>query len=278
VRLWLLVVAAACGKASPRVLPHDPPASPAPPPPAVDGSVAAEAYEDLGAALRAVIPDGARVIGFGELHARTDRAQVPSALARFTRDGLPAIADRLSDLVVETWVVDGACGSAAAHATAKVEATMRRPIETKSEITVLAEAAFSAMIQPHAMRITCADYDRIVPHGGEMAPEAMLALTTRELGRIVTEAVAHRDHEPGHRPWIAVYGGALHNDRFPEPSVAEWSYAARADAATGDRFVEIDLIVPELAEADETSRRAPWFPLVASTDGKLHAFKRGERS
>ena len=39
----------------------------------------------------------------------------------------------------------------------------------------------------------------------------------------------HRDKEPTHRPWIAVYGGALHNDRFPEPGVAEWSYAAAID-------------------------------------------------
>jgi len=269
------VAAVACGKATPR------PAPAAPPPartPAADAAVASTGYDSLAAAIRAVIPDDARVIGFGELHARTDRAQVASALSRFTRDALPALADRLSDLVVETWVVDQACGSAATVATAKVEVTMRRPVETKSEIAELAEAARKAMIQPHAMRIGCADYAKIAPQGKDVQPEEMLTLTTRELGRIVGEAVAHRDREPGHRPWIAVYGGALHNDRFPAPAVADWSYAAKADAATSNHFVEIDLIVPELARDDAASRDQPWYALVAAADDKVHVYQRGERS
>ncbi len=272
---------AGCGKDAPRTTPPEPPAPPPPRP--VDAAVAAapvasDAYDDLGAALHGVIPADARVIGFGELHARTDRAQVTSALSRFTTDGLPAIADKLSDLVVETWIIDQQCGSAATHATAKLETTMRRPVETKSEITLLAEAARKSQIQPHAMKVGCDDYAKIAPASGDVHPEVMLTLTTRELGRIVTEAVAHRDREPNHRPWIAVYGGALHNDRFPEPGVAEWSYAPKADAATKDHFVEVDLVVPEFAEADAASQKQPWFPLTASTDGKLHAYKRGERS
>lgn len=233
---------------------------------------------DLAAALHAVIPADARVIGFGELHSRTDRAQVASALSRFTTQGLPAIADQLSDLVVETWIVDGKCGSAAQEATAKVAVTMRRPVETKSEIGLLAETARKAKIQPHAMRITCEDYGRIAPPGKEVQPEEMLSLTTRELGRITSEVVAHRDAEVGHRPWIAVYGGALHNDRTPDPGVEEWSYAAKVDKATNDRFVEVDLIVPELAEADPASQKQPWFPLVTAADPKVRVWQRGERS
>ena len=233
---------------------------------------------DLGAALHAVIPADARVIGFGELHARTDRAQVKSALSRFTSDGLPAIADQLSDLIVETWLVDTKCGAPAQEATARVSVTMRRPVETKSEIALLAEAARKAHIQPHAMKITCDDYTRIAPPGKEVQTEALLTLTTKELGRIATEAVAHRDREAGHKPWIAVYGGALHNDREPEAGVAEWSYAARVDKATNDRFVEVDLIVPEFAEADPASQKQPWFPLVGAADAKVRVWQRGERS
>lgn len=278
VRLWLLVAFTACGKDA---APHEParPITRIADAAIADRPAAAgDVYDDLGAAIRGVVPDDARVLGFGELHARTDRAQVPSALSRFTTAGLPAIADRLSDLIVETWIVDQACGSAATHATAKIETTMKRPVATKSEITLLAEAARKAMIQPHAMRVACADYAKIAPSGKDVQPEEMLALTTRELGRIVTEAVSHRDAEPGHKPWIAVYGGALHNDRFPDPGVEDWSYAAKADAVTGGKFVEIDLIVPEFAEADAASHKQPWFPLVAAADGKVHAFKRGERS
>jgi hypothetical protein len=235
-------------------------------------------YPDLGAAVRDLIPPDARVIGFGELHVRTDGPAVPSALAHFTTEVLPAIGAQLSDLVVETWIVDPRCGKRAEQATARVATTMRRPAETRSEIGDLAQEARAQGIQPHAMHVACDDYARIAPEGKNVDVEAMLGLTTRELGRIASEAVRHRDAEHPHRPWIAVYGGALHNDRFPATGVEEWSYAAQVDAATGGHFVEIDLIVPELALADPASRREPWFALVRAADDRVHAWRRGERS
>jgi hypothetical protein len=246
--------------------------------PAVRDAAPADGYADLTAALRAILPQDARVLGFGELHARTDRAQVESALAHFTREALPFLGDRLSDLVVETWIVDKTCGATAEAATAKVTSTMRRPAATRSEIAALADAARARGIQPHAMHVGCDDYAKIAPPGKEVDAEAMLTLTTRELGRIATEAVQHRDGEPGHRPWIAIYGGALHNDLSPAKGVEEWSYAAKVDAATRGHFVEIDVIVPELAELDAASQQQPWFALVRTADARVHVWKRGERS
>jgi hypothetical protein len=240
--------------------------------------VKSTAYPDLATALKATIPADARVVGFGEMHMRTDRKQVKSAISRFTQDGLPAIADQLSDLIVETWIVDPKCGQKAQTTTAKVEITVRRPQETKSEIAQLADAARAAKIQPHAMKLTCADYDRITPDNGEVSPDVMLDLTTSELARISGEAVAFRDKKAEKRPWIAVYGGALHNDRMPATGVEQWSYAAKADAATKNHFVEVDLIVPELAEADKNSQAQPWYSVVTHADDKIHVWQRGERS
>jgi hypothetical protein len=233
------------------------------PPPARAATALPEhrSFPDLGAALLAIIPPDARVVGFGELHARTDRKVTHTSLASFTQ-ALPAFGDKLSDLVIETWLVDPACGKAAVQTTTKVETMVKRPEATKSEIATLAEAARSARIQPHAMTLGCADYTKITPAGGEVDPVALLSLTTRELTRIAVSAVAHRDREPDHRPWIAVYGGALHNDRFPADSVAEWSYAAEIDRVTGGHFVEIDVIVPDIAAADPKAQGEPWFPLV----------------
>lgn len=241
-------------------------------------AAAAPGYPDLGTALTAIIPADTRVVGFGELHSRTDRAQVTSSLAHFTAEGIPSLKDKLSDLIVETWITDPHCGSAGAEATAKVTVTMRRPVETKSEVGKLADAAKAAGIQPHAMRITCDDFARIAPPGKDVQVEEMLNLTTRELGRIALEAIAHRDKEPGHRPWIALYGGALHNDRFPDKGVEDWSYAAKVDEATHGHFVEIDLIVPELAEADPASAKQPWFDLVKRAGHTVQVYTRGERS
>lgn len=276
----MLLLACACGNhdaARPPApaAPAAPVAKPAPPAPA---DAASTNYADLGAALTAIIPPDARVIGIGELHSRTDRAQVTSSLAHFTNDALPALKDKLSDLVVETWITDPHCGAAAQEATTKLTVTMRRPVETKSEIAKLGDAARAAGIQPHAMHLTCDDYSRIAPPGKDVQVEAMLDLTTRELGRIAAEAVAHRDAEPGHRPWIAVYGGALHNDRFPDKGVEDWSYAKKIDDLTHGHFVEIDLIVPELADDDPQSQKQPWFDLVKRAARSVQVYTRGERS
>jgi len=156
--------------------------------------------------------------------------------------------------------------------------TVRRPVETKSEIAMLADAAKAAKVQPHAMKITCDDYDKMSGKDGQVDPTVLLTLTTNELRRIASEAVVHRDKKGEKRPWIALYGGALHNDRFPTKGVEEWSYAAQVDQITKDHYVEVDLIVPELAEADESQKTQPWYGLIEKADDKIHVWKRGERS
>jgi hypothetical protein len=244
----------------------------------VDASAlpAHEAYADLASAISATIPKDARVVGFGEIHARIDRAQVPSALSRFTT-ALPSFGANISDLAIETFIVNEKCGQQAVATTKKLETEVKRPEATKSEVAQLADAAKAAGIRAHAMTIKCADYETLQTKDGQADPIAMLTLTTRELKRIATSAVAFRNKEPNHRPWIALYGGALHNDRFPAEGVAEWSYAEAVDIATQGKFVEIDLIVPEFAEADKTNEAQPWFPLLAAAKQVL-VWKRGERS
>lgn len=252
------------------------PAPPAPKKPATPKLPAHTEYADLSSAIAAVVPADARVVGFGELHARVDRKSVPSALSAFTA-ALPSFGDKVSDLVVETWIVDPKCGQKAVQTTKKIETEVKRPVETKNEVGELADAAKKAGIQPHAMTLACKDYETLAPKSGAADPVAMLTLTTKELTRIATSAVIHRDGTKNPRPWIALYGGALHNDRFPDKGVAEWSYAATVDQATKDHYVEVDLIVPEFAEPDAASQKQPWFPLVTDA-AKFRVWKRGERS
>lgn len=244
----------------------------------VGGLPAHQRFEDLPAALRAVVPAGTRVLGVGELHARVDRAAVRSALSAFT-EVVPVFGAQISDVVVETWIVDPSCGAVAQTTTRKLETAVRRPAATKSEIALLADAARAAGAQPHAMTLSCKDYASLTAAGGEPDPVAMLGLTTRELSRIAVSAVRYRDRQRGPRPWIVVYGGALHNDRFPATGVAEWSYAEALDLATDGHYLELDLIVPELAAADPSSRTQPWFPLVAAASPRgVLVWSRGERS
>lgn len=237
----------------------------------------ADSFDDLGKALAAIIPADARVIGFGELHQQLG-TKTRSTLSHFTAEALPVLADKVSDLILETWLIDKGCGKTAAASTSRIEASVSRPAEVHDDIGDLANAARAAKIQPHAMRVTCADYARIAPPGKPVDTVAMLDLETRELGRIAGEAVVHRDREPAHRPWIALYGGALHNDRYPADGTQQWSYAADVDRASGDRYVEVDLIVPELATGDPVLAKQPWYPLALHPTNKVQLWKRGDRS
>lgn len=329
-RVWVLtLLACACSQdaAAPKPAPPPPRHTTASKPPT--SLPAHRRYPDLATALANIVPTDARVLGIGELHARTDIPTPSTALDAFTA-AYPSIAERVSDLILETWIVDPACGPRAAQTTRRLETEMKRPEQTKTQVRSLADLARLAGTQLHAMTLRCDDYAAIAPgpaaasnapgNGnrsnapssnapasnapatnapGTNAPAgrnppsnssvntnapidaiAMLTLTTRELSRITASAVAHRDRDPAHRPLIVVYGGALHNDRFPEPSVAEWSYAPAIDAVTHDHFVEIDLIIPALAAADPASQRQPWFPLTQTTDttAPIAVWQRGDRS
>jgi hypothetical protein len=47
---------------------------------------------------------------------------------------------------------------------------------------------------------------------------------------------------------------------------------------TNGHFVEIDLIVPELASADPGSQKQPWFPVVETANEWIQVWKRNEHS
>ena len=278
-RIALVALAlAACSSEEKKPAPVEPP-----PAPKVHDAAALPPHRtapDLAAAIRELVKDDVRVVAFGELHQRADRVTAArSALARFAEEVLPVIAERTSDLVIETWLFDKRCGAEAQQATAQVEATMQRPPETKSELASLVERARAAGVQPHAMRVTCDDWAKVAPPGGEIDYEAMLTLITRELGRIATQAVAHRDKEAAPRRLVAVYGGALHNDLHPIDGLADWSFAAAVDAAAPRAYLEIDLYVPEYAELDALSQGQPWYPLVATAAAdRVIVYERSPRS
>ena len=58
---------------------------------------------------------------------------------------------------------------------------------------------------------------------------------------------------------ILTYGGALHNDLNPRPGQEAWSFGPQLAAVTQNRYVELDLIVPEFVKDSEAWRNLPWF-------------------
>jgi hypothetical protein len=150
-------------------------------------------YADVVTAMLDLIPPQTRVLGLGELHVRSDRTPARSALSVFTDEVMPAIADRVSDLVLETWIVDKKCQAKGAAASKRIEQAMKRPAETQRELGTGIGRVSGAGVKVHALRMTCADYDVVAPEIGGIQAEALLSLVTRELGRVTSSAVAYRD-------------------------------------------------------------------------------------
>lgn len=244
--------------------------------PAATPAVRHRVFPGAAAALAEVLADDPRVIGFGEYHQTTATLHVPSALHRFTGEMLDVLGASVSDLIVETWVEDGACGKQEQQVGADVRETTERPPETGNEVLALAERARGQGIQPHALKLDCADYATLIGDGGDVDYEQLLALITRELRATTARVLAHRDQQrahpgdagmPGARRRIAVYGGSLHNDIYPHEALAMYSYAADIQQRTEGRYVEVDLYVPELIEGNELLAKEPWYPLLARQAG-----------
>jgi len=241
-------------------------ARPGPLDPAPSTRTFATAVEAVQAALAG---SAGGVVAFGELHQTRDTAGIPSALKRFETDILPAVADRLSHLVVETWVTTGRCGEAEKAVTADVERTTQRPASTESEIETLIRVARERGIAPRILSISCADYEAMRPAGGQVDYDRTLRVTARALEgaivRSVAEAGGRAVGAPSSVPssegprMVAVYGGALHNDLVPDPELAAYSFAPRVLAATLGRFLEIDLVVPEYVAGSAGTQAQPWW-------------------
>jgi hypothetical protein len=79
---------------------------------------------------------------------------------------------------------------------------------------------------------------------------------------------------------VVLYGGALHNELEPSEDLADFSFAKALRAALGGRYRQVTLLVPEVVEADPTSRREVWFSCLAqyASPSRTLLIRRGEAS
>ncbi len=261
--------------------PTDPPRT-APVQDAAPPAPSARSFATAAQAVQAVLDEThPRVVGFGEQH-ELRGATVQSALTRFDRDIAPALLPHLSDLIVEIWARD-ACGDKSAAVNRNVQQMTQRPATTENEVVKLMTLAKAGGVQNHVIHLTCANYDSILDGKGEVNYEKLLLLVTEKLYQVADDVLTARDGKappaPG-RTLIALYGGALHNNLYPYESTADLTYAPRLSKRAGDRYVEIDLYVPELIENDQLLRSEDWYPVFRkqqSTD-RVALIQRGPRS
>lgn len=224
-------------------------------------------------AVRHLLASAPRVIGIGEVHASTERPGLRSTMSLFTERVLPLLAPQTTDLVIETWRLDRACGAQAEQVVEQVQTETQRPEETPDEILVLARAAKDLGVTPHDLVFTCEEYATVLDEAGEVSYDTLLRLLTVKLGDYAQRGLSTE----GAR--VVLYGGALHNDLFPEPDFAAYSYGPAARAAGGAAYLELDLYDASLLRGREGLIEAAWAPLLdaTSTDHAL-LYERGPQS
>lgn len=222
-------------------------------------------------ALRAVLASNPRVLGVGEVHATTDGPAVPTTLSRFTRELLPVLAPHTTDLVIETWRLDGRCGAQEEKVATQVDADAKRPEAAKDDIVLLAEAAVAAGVRPHDLAITCDEYAGLLDANGEVVYASLLTLLSAKLQDYAVRAIDTPDAT------MVLYGGAVHNDLFPSEALAAYSYGPAVRAKGGAAYVELDLYAPELL--GEAMIEPAWAPLLATTGpDQVALYERGDGS
>ena len=214
------------------------------------------------AAISALMADAGGVIAFGELHQTRATANVRSSLARFTDEILPAVAPYASHLIVETWITRGTCGEEEKHVTEEVARTTERPVTTESEIMRLLRRAKDLGVAPHVLDVGCDEYKVLVGQSGQGGPagvdyDKLLTITNQHLERAIGQGLLLA-RAPG-RPLVVVYGGALHNDLYPDPTLAKYTFGRHVQAATRGAYREVDLYVPEMVDATPALKAEPWY-------------------
>jgi hypothetical protein len=214
------------------------------------------------AAIAALLADAGGVIAFGELHQTRATANVRSSLVRFTDEILPAVAPYASHLIVETWITRGTCGEEEKHVTEEVARTTERPVTTESEIMKLLRRAKELGVAPHVLDVGCEEYKVLAGQSGSGGSggvdyDRLLTITNQHLERAIGQGLL-LPRAPG-RPLIVVYGGALHNDLFPAPALAKYTFGRAVHAATRGAYREIDLYVPEMVDTTPLLKAEPWY-------------------
>lgn len=238
------------------------------------------AYPDTGEAIRTILADQAvrpRVFAVGEYHESAHAIETigaRSTLDRFKADILAELQPYAHHLVVEAWLGQD-CTDAAATVPGQVTAATGRTPRTADDIGILVAASASARLVPHGLPMTCIEQGAVVDRRGNVDFLLLLEMITEKLGDTTRELLA-RDPERG----VIVYGGALHNDLYPEWPLGELSYAAPLAQDLGRGTVlELDLVVPEVVAPMRLVRKEPWFPLLArAAPGQTLVWQRGPSS
>jgi hypothetical protein len=220
------------------------------------GELQCKEFPSAAAAFAHVLEEQPRVLAIGEAHAQASGPKAPSSTQRFMNELLPRLAPRASDLVIELWVANGNCGKVEKKVQQQQSAvTAPQAATNQNEFLELGHRAKALGIMPRALVPSCEQYDKIAGAGADDIAE-MLTMLKTVTERDVKELLEKRAPER----LVVAYGGAMHNDLTPREGREDFSFGPALSSATGGRYVELDLVIPEQIKDTEAWRALPWYP------------------
>jgi hypothetical protein len=223
-------------------------------PPHPCGALNCLAFATPGAAFDYVLQTEPRVLAVGEAHAQDSTPGIASSTHRFAEQLLPKLRGKSKHIVIELLLAN--CKQQTTEGVKEQQApvTAHQAKTNQNDFLTLAKVAQHLGIEPQGLTPECSEYDAALA-AGESALARLLSLITDQTAKEVEALLATA--EPA--DLVITYGGALHNDLNPKPGQEAWSFGPRLAAATQNRYLELDLIVPEFVKDDETWRNLPWF-------------------
>ena len=214
-------------------------------------------------AFKSVLSDDLQVLAVGESHAQKGTEALASATKRFTDQILPTISARSGDIVVELWQGDPKCQKEVkATAQAQKPVTETQATTNTNEYQTLGVKSKELGVTPWLLRPTCDDFSSISDAGADAVP-VMLGLVKRLTQQKVLQLM---EKNVAAKKLTIAYGGLLHNDVAPPPVSAAWSFGPELSKATGGKYVEIDLIVPEFVKENESWKKFAWHAAFSADD------------
>jgi hypothetical protein len=229
------------------------------PPKLTDAAVVAKddanvrAFDKDEDAFEEVLKSDPAVLAIGEAHAQRG-ATAASSTKRFQEELLPLLAGRASDLLVELMMPPKGCVKQTETMKSVQKPVTSQQAETnQNEYVALGEAARKLGIVPDLLRPSCDDLAAIADAGDDAIDRSLQTiarLTTAQAGKMLDRAG---------KKMVVTYGGALHNDAKPPPERAQWSYGIALSARVPDRYVELDLYVPDFITDADNWTKQPWY-------------------
>lgn len=250
------------------------------------GPLECELFDSAPLALERVLEDRPLVVAVGEAHAQRGSEAIESTAKRFGRELLPVLAKHgTSDLVVELLLPDPGCRKATEKVRKATEKITEPQAETnQNEFVQLGHRSRELGVVPQILRPSCAEYDSIVAAGADgviRTLEVVAASSQQSIEKYVQRNLGESIRAPsGPTKLVVAYGGLVHNDVVAKEGRESWSFGAALARFTNDRYVELDVIVPEYVKDTDTWKALAWYPHFdpKAHPGKVTLYRTAPRS